>query len=147
MMALCLYSQAMVSSSAERAAFVTTARLFSCLVTESLVRAIFVPCRWSDCVGISVILKAPISTIPARNCKLFSQGDVLAIIPLRNVPVIKSDSNDPRGKEVGLLDPLDMFPLVLVASGDRDVLGKEVWLRAYIRFSVDSGRVVPSCTT
>jgi len=52
---------AMPSSSAERAAFATTARLLSCLVTESLVRAIFVPCRWSDCVGIGVVLKAPVS--------------------------------------------------------------------------------------
>jgi len=105
----------MVSSSEERAAFATTARLLSCLVTESLVRAIFVPCRWADC-----------------------EGDVLAIILLINVPVIKFDSNDPRGKEIGLLDPLDMFPLVLAASGDGDVLGKEVWHRASIRFSVDA---------
>jgi len=124
------------SSSAERAAFAVTARLLSCLVTESLVRAIFVPCRWPDCVGIGVILKASISAIPAHDCKYYSQGDVLAIIPLINVPVIKSDSNDPRGKEIGLLDPFDIFPLVLATPGDSDVHGKEVWLRACMRFQL-----------
>lgn len=116
-----LHSRAMSSSSAERASFATTARLLSCLVTESLVRAIFVPLQWSDCVGIGVVLKAPIATIPTHNCK---QEDVLAIVLLRHVPVLKTDSessasDEPRaGKEIGLLDPLDMFPSVLVISRD-----------------------------
>jgi hypothetical protein len=117
----------MDSSSAERASFATTARLLSCLVTESLVRAIFVPLQWSDCVGIGVVLKAPVATIPTHNCK--QEGDdVLAIVLLRHVPVLKTDSGDePRGKEIGLLDPLDMFPLVLVISGDGESCENEVW--------------------
>jgi hypothetical protein len=116
----------MGSSSAERASFATTARLLSCLVTESLVRAIFVPLQWSDCVGIGVVLNAPVATIPTHNCK--QEGyDVLAIVLLRHVPVLKTDSGDePRGKEIGLLDPLDMFPLVLVISGDGESCGDEV---------------------
>lgn len=117
----------MGSSSAERASFATTARLLSCLVTESLVRAIFVPLQWSDCVGIGVVLNAPVATtIPTHNCK--QEGDdVLAIVLLRHVPVLKTDSGDePRGKEIGLLDPLDMFPLVLVISGDGESCGNEV---------------------
>ncbi|KAI9509795.1 IucC family-domain-containing protein [Russula earlei] len=118
-------------SSAKRAAFATTARLLSCLVTESLVRAIFIPCRWSDCVGIGVVLKAPISAIPAHNCKSYSPGDVLAIIPLKHVPVIKTDSNDLRGQEIGLLDPGDIFPLVVMTSGagDGDLNGNELPVR------------------
>jgi hypothetical protein len=108
------------SSAAERAAFGTTARLLSCLVTESLVRAIFVPLQWSDCVGIGVVLKAPISTVPNHNGKYYLQGDVLAIVLLRHAPVFRTDSSDLRGKEIALLDPLDMFPLVLVTSDDED---------------------------
>jgi len=118
----------MGSSSAERAVFATTARLLSCLVTESLVRAIFAPLQWSDCVGVGVVLKAPISTVPTHNCKHYLQGDVLAIVLLRHDPVFKTDSSDLRGKEIGLLDPLDMFPLVLMTSGDGDSHGDEVRL-------------------
>ncbi len=120
----------MGSSSADRASFATTARLLSCLVTESLVRAIFVPLQWSDCVGIGVVLNAPISTVLPynHNCK---QEDVLAIVVLRHVPVLKTDpesSDDPRGKEIGLLDPLDMLPLVLATSGDGGSHENEVWV-------------------
>jgi hypothetical protein len=117
----------MDSSSTERAVFATTARLLSCLVTESLVRAIFAPLQWSDCVGIGVVLKAPISADPTHNCKYCSQRDVLAIVLLRHAPVFKPDSSDLRGKEIGLLDPLDMFPLVLVTSSDGDLYENEVW--------------------
>jgi hypothetical protein len=116
----------MDSSSAERASFATIARLLSCLVTESLLRAIFVPLQWSDCIGIGVVLKAPIATIPTHNCK---QGDVLAIVLLRHIPVLKTDSessDEPRGREIGLLDPLDMFPSVLVISGDGESSENEV---------------------
>ncbi len=105
-----------MASSVERASFATTARLLSCLVTESLVRAIFVPFRWPDGVGIGVVLNAPVSNKPATDCTSYSQGDILAIIVLKHVPIFKHDSNDPRGKEIGLLDPLDMSPLVLVTS-------------------------------
>jgi hypothetical protein len=121
----------MGSSSAERASFATTARLLSCLVTESLVRAIFVPLLWSDCVGLGVVLKAPVATISTHNCK--QEDDVLAIVLLRHVPVLKTDCDEPRGKEIGLLDPLDMFPLVLVISGDGESYENEVCF-IYISF-------------
>jgi hypothetical protein len=116
-------------SSAERAAFGTTARLLSCLVTESLVRAIFAPLQWSGCAGIGVIIKTPISTVPNHDGK-YSHGDVLAIVSLRHAPVFRTDSSDPRGKEIVLLDPLDMFPLVLVTSDDGDS-HNEVWLMGF----------------
>jgi hypothetical protein len=113
----------MFLSSAERAAFATTARLLSCLVTESLVRAIFIPLPWSDPdgVGVGVVLNARISSIPALDCKDYSEKDILAVVALKHVPVFRHGSSDPRaGKEIGLLDPLDMFPLVFVTSGDSD---------------------------
>jgi hypothetical protein len=105
-------------SSTERAAFATSSRLLSCLVTESLVPAVFIPLRWSDCVGIGVILKPPVSTPSVQDSRSYSQGDVLSIVLLRHVPIFKVDSSDPRGKEIGLLDPLDMFPLLLRSSPD-----------------------------
>ena len=134
-------------SSTERASFATTARLLSCLITESLLHAIFVPLQWSDCVGIGVVLKK--APAPTHNHN-YKQEDVLAIMLLRHVPVLRtgrgptyqnnkmksadsrSSDDDPRGKEIGLLDPLDMFPLMLVTSGDGDGDGEsfenEVWL-------------------
>ena len=122
----------MPSSSAERAAFATTARLLSCLVTESLVPAVFIPLKSSHCVGIAVLLTPHTSTIPAHKPRYYTQEDVLAIILLRGVPILKSDSDGPCGKKIGLLDPLDMFPLVLVSSIDGHSDENEVWpLRLY----------------
>ena len=110
----------MASSSNERASFATIARLLSCLVTESLVRAIFIPLQWPDSVGIGVVLNAPVSNILATDCISYLQRDILAIIVFKHVPVFKHDSSDPRGKEVGLLDPLDMSPLVLAITTHKD---------------------------
>ena len=110
----------MASPSADCASFASTARLLSCLVTESLVRAIFIPLQWSDGVGIGVVLNARVSSIPATDCISYSQGDILAIIVLKHVPVFKHDSSDSRGKEIGLLDPLDLCPLVLVTASHKD---------------------------
>lgn len=110
----------MALSSVERASFATAARLLSCLVTESLVRAIFIPLQWSDSVGIGVVLNVPVSNISATDCISYSQGDILAIIVFKHVPVFKHDSSDPRGKEIGLLDPLDMAPLVLMTNVHKD---------------------------
>lgn len=110
----------MASSSVEHASFATTARLLSCLVTESLVRAIFIPLQWFDSVGIGIVLNAHVSSIPATDCVSYSQEDILAIIVFEHVPVFKHDSCDPRGKEIGLLDPLDMCPLVFVTVSHKD---------------------------
>ena len=76
------------------------------------------------------------SADPAHNCKYCSQRDVLAIVLLRHAPVFKTDSSDLRGKEIGLLDPLDMFPLVLVTTGDGDFYENEVWFMNLHRIRV-----------
>jgi hypothetical protein len=121
-------SEAMLLSSTERAAFATTARLLSCLVTESLVPAIFISLPWSDGVGFAVVLNPPISNITALDSKSYSEGDILAIVPLRHIPLLRTDSIDPRWKQIGLLDPLDMFPRVFVTSQDSDIDQHwEVW--------------------
>jgi len=115
----------MASSSTGRAAFSTIARLLSCLVTESLVRAIFIPLQWSNCVGIGVVLKPTKLTAP------YFQEDILSITLLKYVPVFKAGSGDLRGNEIGLLDPRDIFTLLLVTSLDKDSDSSEVGLMSF----------------
>ncbi|TFY82934.1 hypothetical protein EWM64_g1073 [Hericium alpestre] len=73
----------------ERATFATASRLASCIVTESLVRALYIPISHPKAVGVGVILSGPAS------------------------------AKSPHRMEIGLLDPLDMFPLLLeIAPAD-----------------------------
>lgn len=103
----------------DRAAFATAARLFSCLVTESLVRALYFAIEGFEATGFAVILSSEVSSgaPPERS---YQASDILAVLPLRHVPVFKHDGTDPRGREIGLLDPLDMIPLVFEITADAD---------------------------
>ncbi|KDR79021.1 hypothetical protein GALMADRAFT_64371 [Galerina marginata CBS 339.88] len=92
----------------ERAGFATIARLLSCLVTESLVSAFYLPHEHRKIAGFAVILRIICSS---NNSPLLAE-DVLAVVPLHHPPVFKTDGVDRIGKEIGLLDPLDMIPLV-----------------------------------
>ncbi|KAI0058644.1 hypothetical protein BV25DRAFT_1964653 [Artomyces pyxidatus] len=108
------------SSAQDRAAFATASRLLSCLVTESLLRALYVPLPdpRSVNIGACIVLSASASAKSPDERGSYLREDIFAIIPLRQVPVFKHDSADSRGSEIGLLDPLDMSPLVL-AFDDR----------------------------
>ncbi|KAI0273386.1 IucC family-domain-containing protein [Gloeopeniophorella convolvens] len=100
--------------SSERAAFATISRLLACLVTESLVRGFYVPLPWSDGVGFCIVLLKPSLEVGPHGHSSPSPESLLAVIALRHVPVLKSsNSNLPHLKEIALLDPFDMFPLVL----------------------------------
>ncbi|KAJ7678472.1 IucC family-domain-containing protein, partial [Mycena rosella] len=105
---------------ADRAAFGTAARLFSCLVTESLARGIYLKLADGlDASGICVVLLADVSARPPPDiATAYTASDIVAIIPLRDVPVFKHDGTDPRGQEIGLLDPMDMLPLVFEFATD-----------------------------
>ncbi|KAJ3504978.1 hypothetical protein NLJ89_g7657 [Agrocybe chaxingu] len=91
----------------ERAKFATSARLLSCLVTESIVRAFYQSLDAPGLSGFATIFRGDI-----RNDSAFSAEDVLAIVPLRYPPVFKYDGVAVLGQEIGLLDPLDMVPVV-----------------------------------
>ncbi|KAI0043238.1 hypothetical protein FA95DRAFT_426185 [Auriscalpium vulgare] len=106
-----------------RASFATAARLLSCLVTESLLRALYVPLDSPGCVGVCVVLSGPAS---AKAPTAYTADDVLVLVPLRHVPVFKhdSDATDARGRDIALLDPLDMLPLVLQVRQGRDALDR-----------------------
>jgi hypothetical protein len=94
--------------------------MLSCLVTESLARGIYLKLASGlDATGICVVLLGDISSQPPPDiATAYTPSNILAVIPLRHVPVFKHDGTDPRGKEIGLLDPMDMLPLVFEFSGD-----------------------------
>ncbi len=96
---------------ADRAALASTVRLLSCLVTESVVRALYFPLEGFEATGFATVLKPE---VPLN--RAYTAADILAVIPLRHLPVFKHDGQDDRAKEIGLLDPLDMMPLVLELS-------------------------------
>lgn len=101
----------------DRAIFAVNARLISCLVTESLLRALYLPIHGFEATGICVLLGNDVSSEPPSQQPCTSR-DIVAVVPLRHVPVFRHDSADTRGKEIGLLDPLDMLPLVFEVDAD-----------------------------
>ncbi|KAJ3920117.1 IucC family-domain-containing protein [Lentinula edodes] len=100
-----------------KAQFATSSRLVSCLVTESLSRALYykfplpTPPSPGDITGFCVLLSGTLSSQPPRslNEPYILSSDVLAIVLLAHVPVFKHDGTDLRGQEIGLLDPMDMI--------------------------------------
>lgn len=98
-------------SPGDRAAFATSARLLSCLVTESMLRALYLPIHGFEANGICIVLNNDVSSEPPSP-QPYASKDIFALIPLYHVPVFKHDGTDSRAKEIGLLDPLDMMPLV-----------------------------------
>ncbi|KAJ6466581.1 IucC family-domain-containing protein [Mycena vitilis] len=115
---------------ADRAAFGTAARMLSCLVTESLARGIYLKLADGlDATGICVVLLADVSSRPPPDiATAYTPENILAVIPLRHVPVFKHDSADPRGQEIGLLDPMDMLPLVFESSSEGTQPGEHATL-------------------
>lgn len=101
----------------DRAIFAVNARLICCLVTESLLRALYFPIHGFEATGICVLLHNGVSSKPPSQ-KPYESQDVLAVVPLRHVPCFRHDGTDTRGKEIGLLDPLDMLPLVFEVDAD-----------------------------
>ncbi|RDB25516.1 Uncharacterized protein y4xN [Hypsizygus marmoreus] len=100
----------------DRAVFASTARLISCLVTESLLRGLYLPIRGFEATGICVLLTSQVSSeVPQR---AYDAKDILAVVPLRHVPLFRHDGTDDRGKDISLLDPLDMMPLVFEVYPD-----------------------------
>lgn len=99
----------------ERAQFATTARLLSCLVTESLVRAFYQPLDIPAARGFAIILQGEV--VP--DAALLITDDVLAIVPLHHAPIFKPQGVSVIGKEIGLLDPLDMMPSIFESGSEQ----------------------------
>jgi len=106
--------------------FAVNARIISCLVTESLLRALYIPIHGFEATGICVILNNGVSSKPPSQQPCTSK-DIVAVVPLRHLPIFRHDSTDTRRREIGLLEPLDMLPLVFeVDTNDLGVREAEV---------------------
>jgi hypothetical protein len=88
----------------DRASFATSSRLLSCLIAESLLKAIFVPAcdiPLKHFIGAAIVLTSSAS----KRDRPYNPDDIFAIIPLRHIPVFKPRCKD----EIGLLDPWTCF--------------------------------------
>ncbi|TFK40140.1 IucC family-domain-containing protein [Crucibulum laeve] len=97
----------------QHAPFAVISRLLSCLVTEKLLRAFYIPVLApSSASGILVVLATHlISEQPVLNRALRS-NDIFAVVPLHHPPVFDGTSVYQHGRPVGLVDPLDMLPTI-----------------------------------
>ncbi|PFH53186.1 hypothetical protein AMATHDRAFT_55679 [Amanita thiersii Skay4041] len=90
----------------QRAAFSVLSRLISCLVTESLLSALFFPLSGIEAKGFAVILLGKGSTA----------DDIFSVVPLQEIPVLRPRGQGAIARTIGLLDPLDMKPFILILS-------------------------------
>ena len=102
----------------QRAEFAVTSRLLSCLVTESLLRALYFPLgSGANARGFALILLDDPSVPSASRTTDISQiTDFFALIPLQGTPILASCEDESTIREITLLDPLDMVPLPLVVA-------------------------------
>ena len=103
-----------LSSPQQRASFSVSSRLVSCLVTESLLRAYYLPVDAtkpkSQTTGAMVVLSASVFADQPVITRTLRAEDVFAIVPLRRVPILKTGTVHRHGHPIGLVDPLDMLP-------------------------------------
>ena len=97
----------------QRAEFAVTARLLSCLVTESLLRALYFSLSGSSATGFALVLLHDPASVASTKWQL---TDVFAFIPLQGTPVLTDCEDNSMIREIALLDPLDMVPQPLVIS-------------------------------
>ncbi len=98
-------------SPSQLAAFAISSRIISCLVTESLLRAFYVPLLpATDATrGLLVVLSPSLFNEGLIIHRTLRSQDIFAIVPLSNVPVLKEAIAHKHGYVVGLVDPLDMI--------------------------------------
>ncbi|KAI9299557.1 hypothetical protein BJ944DRAFT_245099, partial [Cunninghamella echinulata] len=98
------------------AKFATTSRLIACLVSESLVKAIYVPGAGDQesVKGVCVLLRPTVSTLSTID-------DILAAVPLRGVPIIEKqvDIKGTKCGEIILVDGWDMLPHIYSLSNNK----------------------------
>ncbi|KDR79022.1 hypothetical protein GALMADRAFT_137986 [Galerina marginata CBS 339.88] len=98
----------------ERASFAVLSRFLSCLVTESILRAFYVPFKTSTpgTSGILVVLSTHTISEDINTPRTFNSKDIFAMVPLHHPPVLQDKETYKYGQLVGLVDPLDMrFPV------------------------------------
>lgn len=106
----------------DRAIFATNARLISCLVTESLLKALYIPIAGFEIIGVAVVLFGEFDAPP----RIYQSKDILAIVALHGIPFLREESTGSFERKIGLLDPLDMVPLIFEISHDYNGPATEV---------------------
>ena len=112
----------------EHAAFAVASRLISCLVTEKILRALYLPIHSAQVAGLLIILSTDvICELPVINRVLRSK-DILALVPLLHPPIYYRNSayQHQHGHLVHLVDPLDMYPTVFELSTSSSTLRQQV---------------------
>ena len=94
----------------KHAEFAVMSRLISCLVTERLLPAFYVPTKNSyPASGIMVVI-SPRELLPSDS---LNPNDIFVVVPLHHPPILlKEDCLRTYGHRVGLVDPLDMLPVI-----------------------------------
>jgi len=112
----------------ERAVFSTAVRLLSCTVTESLTRAIYIPVApfGLNARALAVVLSSDASNKSPAAISTYKLEDILAVVPLKHVPIFKHDTSNPYAPEIGLLDPMDTSANIFVVDCDGANGGKTV---------------------
>ena len=98
-----------------RAAFAVTSRLMVGIVTESLLRAYYIPIRSEEACGVCIILSTDVMGENPILTRSLRPADVFAILPLHQEPVY-SGTLSTHGRPIWLLDPLDMIPSIFELS-------------------------------
>src|SRR6202161_1366159 len=75
----------------EHAAFAVNSRLLSCLVTEGLLRAVYLDIKSPHAAGVLVILSTNVMVAQPIN-RALRPGDIFALVPLHDTPVFRPQS-------------------------------------------------------
>jgi hypothetical protein len=94
----------------KHASFAVISRLVSCLVTEQILRALYLPIAHSQATGVLVVLSTHLISENITTGRVLRPSDIFALVPLLHPPVFSGVSASKHGRPVGLVDPLDMFP-------------------------------------
>ncbi|KAG5642424.1 hypothetical protein DXG03_002798 [Asterophora parasitica] len=105
----------------QHASFAVISRIISCLVTEQLLRGIYIPiAELPNATGVLVVLSTHLISERPIISRSLRPNDIFAIVPLRHAPVfypVTTETPDYKhGQPVGLVDPLDMRPEVFELS-------------------------------
>lgn len=101
----------------QHAAFAVISRLLSCLVTEQILRGLYIAIPdLPEISGVLVVLSTHLISEKPIIDRALRPNDVFAIVPLRHPPVLSGTGGSKHGRRVGLVDPLDMFPEIYELS-------------------------------
>lgn len=94
----------------QHAEFAVMSRLISCLVTEKLLPAFYVPTKSSYPASGIMVVTSPHKLLPSDS---LNPNDIFVVVPLHHPPMLlKEGSLHTYGRRVGLVDPLDMLPVI-----------------------------------